>query len=354
MEKLDLLDGATGDELANVNFIGAGGGAPNVDDFSLAQEARTSLLALRYDALWGDRRISTTLSHHAFEESFGMLGRLVSGTRVSRAGDQTRPLRFERGVAVADLTLKQTLASSPRLGHFAEAGLELHALDTSWSYRIGDSRSNSLPTAPTVTFENQGFPGSSLPGSLDSDVNALRWGIFFRDAFDVNGRLRLDLGARLDRSGVNRSTSFSPRARAEYSLDARSRLSGSVGLYYQSPGYEKLFVANTFVDLSVPSERQGLSNERSLAVELGYTRELVAGVELRLEGYYRDFDDVLLGRLETEAERTSRLSLYDFPPELADEIPGARLVTLRYAAHLVMVEAAERFNKLVIEFLDES
>ncbi len=39
--------------------------------------------------------------------------------------------------------------------------------------------------------------------------------------------------------------------------------------------------------------------------------------------------------------------------ELADEIPGSRLVTLRYAAHLVMVEAAERFNQLVLGFLDE-
>ena len=39
--------------------------------------------------------------------------------------------------------------------------------------------------------------------------------------------------------------------------------------------------------------------------------------------------------------------------ELADEIPQARLVTIQQGAHLVMVEAVERFNRLVIEFLDD-
>jgi pimeloyl-ACP methyl ester carboxylesterase len=51
--------------------------------------------------------------------------------------------------------------------------------------------------------------------------------------------------------------------------------------------------------------------------------------------------------------RLDQLTPPKFHRELADEIPNSRLVTLRYAAHLVMVEAAERFNRLVIDFLDE-
>lgn len=39
--------------------------------------------------------------------------------------------------------------------------------------------------------------------------------------------------------------------------------------------------------------------------------------------------------------------------ELADAIPGARLVTLSYGGHLVAAEAAPRFNEVVLEFLDE-
>jgi 3-oxoadipate enol-lactonase len=37
--------------------------------------------------------------------------------------------------------------------------------------------------------------------------------------------------------------------------------------------------------------------------------------------------------------------------EMADEIPGARLVTFQYGAHLVMAEAAQSFNRAVLQFL---
>lgn len=37
--------------------------------------------------------------------------------------------------------------------------------------------------------------------------------------------------------------------------------------------------------------------------------------------------------------------------EMADEIPGARLVTFQYGAHLVMAEAAQGFNRAVLQFL---
>jgi 3-oxoadipate enol-lactonase len=42
-----------------------------------------------------------------------------------------------------------------------------------------------------------------------------------------------------------------------------------------------------------------------------------------------------------------------FQRELADEIPGARLVTLSFGAHLVMAESAQRFNQIVLQFLAE-
>jgi pimeloyl-ACP methyl ester carboxylesterase len=39
--------------------------------------------------------------------------------------------------------------------------------------------------------------------------------------------------------------------------------------------------------------------------------------------------------------------------ELADEIPGARLVTFSYGGHIVAAESAERLNHLVLQFLAE-
>jgi len=40
--------------------------------------------------------------------------------------------------------------------------------------------------------------------------------------------------------------------------------------------------------------------------------------------------------------------------EMADEIPGARLVTFQYGAHLVMAESAQGFNHAVLQFLAET
>ncbi|MDG2332894.1 MAG: alpha/beta hydrolase [Myxococcota bacterium] len=42
-----------------------------------------------------------------------------------------------------------------------------------------------------------------------------------------------------------------------------------------------------------------------------------------------------------------------FLREIAERIPDSRLVSMSYGGHLVMVESAERFNRLVLQFLDE-
>ena len=49
--------------------------------------------------------------------------------------------------------------------------------------------------------------------------------------------------------------------------------------------------------------------------------------------------------------RQDALTPPKFHRELADEIPGAQLVTLAYGAHLVMAESAEMFNRSVLQFL---
>jgi 3-oxoadipate enol-lactonase len=51
--------------------------------------------------------------------------------------------------------------------------------------------------------------------------------------------------------------------------------------------------------------------------------------------------------------RHDQLTPPKFHRQLADEIPGARLVTFGYGAHLVLAESAERFNRTVLSFLSE-
>jgi pimeloyl-ACP methyl ester carboxylesterase len=51
--------------------------------------------------------------------------------------------------------------------------------------------------------------------------------------------------------------------------------------------------------------------------------------------------------------RNDQLTPPKFHRQLADEIPGGRLVTFQYGAHLVIAESAERFNQSLLGFLAE-
>jgi pimeloyl-ACP methyl ester carboxylesterase len=51
--------------------------------------------------------------------------------------------------------------------------------------------------------------------------------------------------------------------------------------------------------------------------------------------------------------RQDQLTPPKFHRELADNIPGSRLVIIDFGAHLVMAESAVRFNQVVLQFLDE-
>jgi hypothetical protein len=59
-----------------------------------------------------------------------------------------------------------------------------------------------------------------------------------------------------------------------------------------------------------------LRNERSTQVVAGFERRLRYGLGLRVEGYHRRFNRLLVQRLETDAERALRLSGYEIPPDI--------------------------------------
>ena len=111
-----------------------------------------------------------------------------------------------------------------------------------------------------------------------------------------------------------------------YSLNPSTRLRAAVGLYTQSPGYEKLIQSDYFIDLSAARQLR-LLYEKATHVVVGIQRTLSNNLTARVEGYYKRFNDLLIGRLETEAQRLSRVSQYDFPKNLQQSIPNEPLIT---------------------------
>ena len=302
---------------------------PSGEVVDLLLSTHNDLAAATYAATISARAFSkTTVSWYRNKELGDFSGALRSIDRSNREPDEDvedgNPLnafRTGRQLSIRDIAVRQQFGINAGTSHLLETGFELHHLDTTWQWRTSGA------------FDEFGGPngisapnGATLPASLDSARSTLRSGAWLTDRWTVTPRLRFEPGVRVDWSGVNGETTGSPRLAAMFDVTARTRVRVAGGVFTQSPGYEKLIQSNYFVDLtdngplSVRSERawHGLA-----AVE----QRLDNGVMLRVEGYYKDFDRLIVGRLETPAERVARIATYDFPKELQFGIPTAPQVT---------------------------
>ena len=226
---------------------------------------------------------------------------------------------FDRTLSLRDVSLRQELGWT-RGAHLVEAGGELHRLSTGLSFDITGDRN---PNAANGSSQ-QG--GAGLPDSLRSLRDVTRGGLWVLDRWQAAPAMALEGGVRIDRSGVNLDTQVSPRVTATWGLDSRTRLRTALGRYTQSPGYEKLVQSDYVLDLT--GDQVGrLRSEQAVQLSAGLERDIAGAATLRIEGYYKTSSRLLVGRLETEAERQARVAGYDFPDALASSVPTDPIIT---------------------------
>jgi outer membrane receptor protein involved in Fe transport len=295
------------------------------EQFTLATTARNDLVALDLRTRLGAGLSSrTTLSFYVNRDQIDADAQFRNEARRSNApsddvGFGLADVDFVRELEVRDLALRQELALV-RGTHLVESGFELHRLRTGTAWRIEGDRNPTAGNGSSV----QG--GAGLPSDLDSAVDSTRAGGWLLDRWQASPRLSLEAGLRLDWSGVNQRTTLSPRLGATLRLGAATRLRAGGGLFTQSPGYEKLVQSDYFVDLSGELGRS-LRHERAVHAVIGLERDLALGVSARVEAYWKDLDELIVGRLETEAERLARVAQYDFPEALASSVPASGIIT---------------------------
>jgi hypothetical protein len=161
---------------------------------------------------------------------------------------------------------------------------------------------------------------------LQSTLAGTRGGLWIQDTYTPSSRISIEPGLRLDWSTVNDRSTLSPRLAASYQLNDRTQMRVAVGRYTQSPGYEKLIQSDYFIDLSNVKESK-LLHEKANHYVVGIQHDLAPDLTTRVEGYYKRFTDLLVGRLETETERLSRISRYKFPKSQRNSIPTTPLIT---------------------------
>ncbi len=293
------------------------------ESIAIASGASNDLASLAFFTTAGRRGSSKTiLSWYRNNEQLGVAGQVANEAKRSNApGSGTFVnVSFTRDLLLRDVALREEFSFAPSARHGVEAGGDLHLLDTGWAWRITGDRNSNEANGSSI----QG--GAGLPAVLDSTRIAKRASLWLTDRWVATSRLTLQPGIRLDWNDISKETVFGPRMSAAYDIGSGYRARGAAGLYTQSPGYEKQIQADYFVDLS-DTNAVTLRSERSWHAIAGVEKDLGSSAMLRVEGYYKGFNRMIVGRLETEAERAARLAPYAFPAELASSVPTSPIIT---------------------------
>ena len=247
--------------------------------------------------------------------------RLVTATTLSYAWNESRDYDtllfgigglqpYERDVTVRDLALRQRMLYATGSASVLEAGVELHALRSSWQMAGVKPPVFGRGLGPSTWGEGITYPPG---GFIESRLARTQASFWTQTRLPLGRSLAVEPGARVDWNSYTGESSWQPRLR----LTARvggTALWGGFASQAQTPSHESL---QGFDYFHLPEgDGHRLRNERSWQLAIGLERPLGGGFELRAEAYRRRFDRLLVQRIETDAERELRLSSFDIPPDL--------------------------------------
>ncbi len=116
---------------------------------------------------------------------------------------------------------------------------------------------------------------------------------YLQDNYKVTENFFLQPSLRFDYYDILDKVYFAPRLSFSYALDDITTLRATWGIYYQSPGYEKLRDQGILYDLA-DEFTTVLNAEKAIHYVAGIERWLSSEWNIRLEGYYKDFTDLYI------------------------------------------------------------
>ncbi len=131
--------------------------------------------------------------------------------------------------------------------------------------------------------------------SVQADVRYTRAHAFLEDRIAIGDNLWLQPGLRFDYYQLLEKSYLAPRLNASYAIDPLTTIRAAYGLYYQSPGYEKLVDRRRYFDFA-SSAVKNLRAEQSTHYVFGIERMVTDEWQLRLEGYYKSFEDLIVSQ----------------------------------------------------------
>ncbi len=244
-------------------------------------------------------------------------------SKIPNTGDTTRTATviFDRYIKIRDGMLRDDM-SMQHGAHLLTIGGEVHAQRTDVRFHL-DPASDRNPAVGNPT-DVRG--GAASPDTLLVGRPTTRWAAYVQDDMSMGERLKFTAGLRRDYATIHERADWQPRAAVSLQPDEATTLRFATGAFAQTPGYEKFIDADYFVRLDAPGPLD-LTSEHAQHYILGIERLLPGTWKAQAELYLKSFDDLVVGRLETDAEQAARLASYRFPDSLLAEIPTAKQIT---------------------------
>lgn len=164
------------------------------------------------------------------------------------------------------------------------AGLDILRTDLNFSVQLDPRLRAIVQSNPNFNAISEGF----IEGK-----DYYRFNLYAQDRMKISEKLYIQAGARFDYFAVNKKAYLSPRLNMSYAFDKVTTLRAGTGVYYQSPGYEKLIDAQIFFDLT-EEKAQRLEAERSIHYILGIERWMTNEIFAKFETYYKDFSNLIV------------------------------------------------------------
>lgn len=164
------------------------------------------------------------------------------------------------------------------------AGVDVVRTDLSYNLVVDDQLRSLFQSLPTASAFLDDF-------NLEGENNT-RLHLYGQSMFKAGSRFFIQPSLRLDYFQIIKKPYFAPRLNLGYALDPVTTVRFSGGVYYQSPGLEKLVDGRTFYDLK-DADKKNLKAENAFHFILGVDKWLNNEWFLKSEAYYKKFDNLL-------------------------------------------------------------
>ncbi len=134
---------------------------------------------------------------------------------------------------------------------------------------------------------------SAFDNSFIEGKNYWRTHLYAQDRMRVTKKLYVQPGIRFDYYQILKKPYLSPRLNISYAIDKVTTLRAGTGIYYQSPGYEKLIDGQEFFNLT-PDITKNLDAERAIHFILGIDRWFSNEWHAKIETYYKKLDNLIV------------------------------------------------------------